>query len=93
MAAEHPYQDWLDKGLVPLERLPPGNYVRMPHHRVVLRQLVFGYTYEELNLLVAPMVAYRRRADRIDGHRHSGCGALDSVPACSTTTSTNSSPR
>ena len=27
----------------------------MPHHRVVLRQLVFGYTYEELNLLVAPM--------------------------------------
>src|ERR1700753_591974 len=27
----------------------------MPHHRVVLRQLVFGYTYEELKLLVAPM--------------------------------------
>ena len=27
----------------------------MPHHRVVLRQQIFGYTYEELNLLVAPM--------------------------------------
>ena len=27
----------------------------MPHHRVVLRQQAFGYTYEELNLLVAPM--------------------------------------
>src|SRR5581483_5477902 len=56
LAAEHPYQQWLDNGLVPLSELPQGNYVRMPHHRVVLRQLVFGYTYEELNLLVAPMV-------------------------------------
>ena len=55
LAAEHPYQEWLDKGLVPLDELPQGDYVRMPHDRVVLRQLAFGYTYEELNLLVAPM--------------------------------------
>ncbi|MDI3313197.1 MAG: glutamate synthase large subunit [Mycobacterium sp.] len=55
LAAQHPYQEWLDNGLIPLEDLPQGNYVRMPHHRVVLRQMVFGYTYEELNLLVAPM--------------------------------------
>jgi glutamate synthase (NADPH/NADH) large chain len=54
-AAEHPYQEWLDNGLVALEELPQGPYVRMPHHRIVLRQLVFGYTYEELSLLVAPM--------------------------------------
>ena len=56
LAAEHPYQEWLDNGLIALEELPQGPYVRMPHHRIVLRQLVFGYTYEELNLLVAPMV-------------------------------------
>jgi glutamate synthase (NADPH) large chain len=56
LAAEHPYREWLDKGLVPLEELPQGPYVRMPHHRIVLRQQIFGYTYEELNLLVAPMV-------------------------------------
>src|ERR1700741_3038201 len=56
LAAEHPYQEWLDKGLVPFDELPQGKYVRMPHHRVVMRQLAFGYTYEELNLLVAPMV-------------------------------------
>jgi len=55
LAAEHPYQQWLDNGLIPLEQLPQGDYVRMQRHRVVLRQLVFGYTYEELNLLVAPM--------------------------------------
>jgi len=56
LAAEHPYQEWLDKGLVPLGDLPAGKYVRMPHDRLVKRQLAFGYTYEELNLLVAPMV-------------------------------------
>jgi glutamate synthase (NADPH) large chain len=56
LAAEQPYQEWLDGGLVALEELPQGPYVRMPHHRIVLRQLVFGYTYEELSVLVAPMV-------------------------------------
>ncbi len=55
LAAEHPYQEWLDKGLVPLDELPANKYVRMPHHRLVVRQQTFGYTYEELNLLVAPM--------------------------------------
>jgi glutamate synthase (NADPH) large chain len=55
LAAEHPYREWLDNGLIGLEELPQGPYIRMPHHRIVLRQLVFGYTYEELNLLVAPM--------------------------------------
>ncbi len=55
LAAEHPYQDWLDAGLFHLDDLPQGDYTRMPHHRVVLRQQAFGYTYEELNLLVAPM--------------------------------------
>ena len=38
LAAEHPYQEWLDAGLFPLDDLPQGDYVRMPHHRVVLRQ-------------------------------------------------------
>src|SRR6201999_83671 len=55
LAAEQPYQEWLDAGLVQLDGLPPGEYVRTPHHRVVLRQQAFGYTYEDLNLLVAPM--------------------------------------
>ncbi len=55
LAAEHPYQEWLDAGQFHVDDLPPGDYVKMPHHRVVLRQQAFGYTYEELNLLVAPM--------------------------------------
>ncbi len=55
LAAEHPYQEWLDSQQFHLDELPQGPYIRMPHHRVVLRQQAFGYTYEELNLLVAPM--------------------------------------
>ncbi|MCH9729633.1 MAG: glutamate synthase large subunit [Actinomycetia bacterium] len=55
LAAEQPYRAWLDAGLFHVNELPPGDYVRMPHHRVVLRQRAFGYTYEELNLLVLPM--------------------------------------
>jgi glutamate synthase (NADPH/NADH) large chain len=55
LAAAHPYQEWLDDGLFHLNELPQGDYVRMSHDRVVLRQQAFGYTYEELNLLVAPM--------------------------------------
>src|ERR1700694_5641462 len=53
LAAEQPYQEWLAAGLFPPQQLSPGDYVRMPHHRIVLRQQAFGYTYEELNLLVA----------------------------------------
>jgi len=55
LAAEHPYQQWLDEEQFHLDDLPQGPYIRMSHHRVVLRQQAFGYTYEELNLLVAPM--------------------------------------
>ena len=55
LAAGHPYRQWLDDQLFHLDDLPQGPYVRMPHHRVVLRQQAFGFTYEELNLLVAPM--------------------------------------
>jgi len=55
LAAEHPYQQWLDSEQFHLDDLPQGPYIRMPHHRVVLRQQAFGYTSEELNMLVAPM--------------------------------------
>ena len=55
LAAEHPYRQWLATEQFHLDDLPQGPYIRMPHHRVVLRQQAFGYTYEELSMLVAPM--------------------------------------
>ncbi|MGI9125868.1 MAG: glutamate synthase central domain-containing protein, partial [Mycobacterium sp.] len=55
LAAAQPYAEWLEAEQFHLDDLPQGPYIRMPHNRVVLRQQAFGYTYEELNLLVAPM--------------------------------------
>ncbi|MYR07612.1 glutamate synthase large subunit [Gordonia sp. SID5947] len=55
LAGEHPYQEWLDKGLVHIDDVEALPHVHMAHDRVALRQQVFGYTNEELNLLVAPM--------------------------------------
>lgn len=55
LAAEHPYAEWLEKGLVHIDKVKALPHEHMSHHRVTLRQLVFGYTIEELNLLVAPM--------------------------------------
>ncbi|MFW0793070.1 glutamate synthase large subunit [Gordonia sp. CPCC 205515] len=55
LAAEHPYQEWLDAGLVHIDHVAGRPHEHMAHHRVALRQQVFGYTTEELNLLVSPM--------------------------------------
>ncbi len=55
LAAEHPYQEWLDQGLTHMNDLPDRPYTYMSHERVVLRQQMFGYTNEEVNLLVKPM--------------------------------------
>ncbi len=56
LAAEHPYPAWLKRNLVPLEELAPPPHVHEPDHETVLqRQLVFGYTHEDLRILMAPM--------------------------------------
>ncbi|MBV9953204.1 MAG: glutamate synthase subunit alpha, partial [Acidimicrobiia bacterium] len=55
LAAERPYEEWLHGGLVHLEDLPDRPHTRYPHKSVVRRQLTFGYTIEELKLLMAPM--------------------------------------
>ncbi|GGF91085.1 glutamate synthase [Rhodococcoides trifolii] len=55
LAAEHPYQQWLDDGLIHVDDLPDRPHVHMTHDRVLIRQQIFGYTTEELNVLLAPM--------------------------------------
>ncbi|MEK7363125.1 MAG: glutamate synthase central domain-containing protein, partial [candidate division NC10 bacterium] len=55
-ASEHPYREWLKQNLVPLEELPPPQHVHEPDHETVLqRQLAFGYTHEDLRILMGPM--------------------------------------
>jgi glutamate synthase (NADPH/NADH) large chain len=55
LAAEAPYAEWLDDGQIELDDLPPRNMLTPRHASVVGRQRLFGYTNEELRLLVGPM--------------------------------------
>ena len=56
LAAAHPYDSWLSDGLVHLDDLPAPPYVAPPAHETVRRrQRVFGYTEEDLRILVGPM--------------------------------------
>jgi glutamate synthase (ferredoxin) len=58
IAAEKPYAEWLRDNLVALEDLPDAPHVHDPDHRtVLLRQQAFGYTVEDLKILMAPMAA------------------------------------
>ncbi|MEO0377626.1 MAG: glutamate synthase central domain-containing protein, partial [Cyanobacteria bacterium P01_A01_bin.17] len=54
--AEHPYGDWLDQHMVGLDQLPAA--APAPDYEadtVLQRQMAFGYTFEELRMLMAPM--------------------------------------
>ncbi len=55
LAAEHPYAEWLEAGRVDLDELPERQHVVHSHASVTRRQQVFGYTHEELQMIVAPM--------------------------------------
>jgi glutamate synthase (NADPH/NADH) large chain len=55
LAAEHPYDDWLLAGIMKLGDLPEREHVIYTHDSVQRRQQTFGYTEEELKILLAPM--------------------------------------
>ncbi|MEY2457125.1 MAG: glutamate synthase large chain, partial [Acidimicrobiaceae bacterium] len=55
LAAERPYDEWLHAGLVHLDDLPPRRFLTPQHGSVVQQQRLFGYTTEELKILLAPM--------------------------------------
>ncbi|MFC0625192.1 glutamate synthase large subunit [Kribbella deserti] len=55
LAAQHPYDEWLHAGLIRFEDLHEREHVVHSHASVARRQQVFGYTEEELRVLVTPM--------------------------------------
>jgi len=57
LAAEHPYDEWVHAGLMRLPSLPARDHVVASHESVLRRQLLFGYTEEELRILLAPMAS------------------------------------
>jgi len=58
IATEYPYGQWLRDNLIELDGLPAPLHVHQTDHATVLcRQQLFGYTHEDLKLLMTPMGA------------------------------------
>jgi glutamate synthase (NADPH/NADH) large chain len=55
LAAEYPYGEWLQAGLIHLESLPEREHIVHTPQSVARRQQTFGYTEEELRIIVEPM--------------------------------------
>nr|WP_239155299.1 glutamate synthase large subunit [Amycolatopsis sp. FDAARGOS 1241] len=55
LATAHPYDEWVDGGLLRLEELPERDREVPLHAALVRRQQAFGYTEEELEAILEPM--------------------------------------
>jgi glutamate synthase (NADPH/NADH) large chain len=55
LAAAHPYAEWLATDQIRLDELPVRSMLTPQHGRVVSQQRLFGYTNEELRVILAPM--------------------------------------
>src|SRR5437016_8131882 len=55
LAAQHPYREWLDRNLVDINDLPHARAEQPDHETVLKRQQAFGYTQEDLRVLIGPM--------------------------------------
>jgi len=75
MAARKPYRQWLDRNLVKLADLPGATSLPEPLDKATLleQQQAFGYTIEDLRMLMAPMA--------INGQEAVGSMGTDTPPA------------
>ena len=55
---QHPYAEWLNENLVDINHLPAAKKVGTENNETLLqRQQAFGYTHEDLRVLMAPMAS------------------------------------
>src|SRR5699024_4204093 len=57
LATQDPCQDWVKRSSKRLEELPTRVHVTHPQASVRRRQRTFGYTAEELRVLISPLAA------------------------------------
>ena len=63
LAAAHPYGEWVKAHLQDIDNLPDAPALPAPDHTTVLRrQQAFGYTHEDLRVLLAPMATQAEEA-------------------------------
>ncbi|HEX4467871.1 MAG TPA: glutamate synthase large subunit [Solirubrobacteraceae bacterium] len=55
VSTQHPYGEWFERNAVHFCDLPPSEQVTLSNQPMQLRQRAFGYTQEDLRVLLAPM--------------------------------------
>jgi glutamate synthase (NADPH/NADH) large chain len=56
LAREYQYAEWLMEHLIPIEEVAPAPFLPAPDHATVLRrQQAFGYTQEDIEIILRPM--------------------------------------
>ena len=55
VAGKRPYGEWYAKRSVPFAKLPPSDQVTISEQPIQLRQRAFGYSLEDLRVLLTPM--------------------------------------
>jgi glutamate synthase (NADPH/NADH) large chain len=75
LATQQPYGEWLKQNQITLESLPePPRVHESDHETVLIRQRCFGYTDEDLRLLISPMA--------VEGQEAVGSMGTDTPLAC-----------
>jgi len=64
LATSHPYKEWLERTQIVLEDLPdaPGEAAPLSNLALLDRQQAFGYTQEDLRILMSPMAVQGEEA-------------------------------
>ena len=57
IASAAPWEEWADSNIVDITDLPEREHMIHPRSSITLRQKTFGYTQEELKMIVGPMAA------------------------------------
>ena len=75
LAARQPYAEWLEKNQITIDALPePARVQGSDHETVLMRQRCFGYTDEDIRLLITPMAG--------NGEEAIGSMGIDTPLAC-----------
>ena len=82
LAKSHPYKEWLERTQIVLEELPDAaGKAALSNLSLLDRQQAFGYTQEDLRILMSPMAKPGRGGRRLHGQRHADLGAVRQAQA------------
>ena len=96
LADRKPYGEWLEENLLDLDELPAvprSNGRAAPDVPLKTRQRLFGYTREDVRMLLAPMAGSGKESARLGWATTRRLPSSPTGPGCSTTTSNSFSPR